>query len=442
MDEDSLLGRLKRYAEVSGSLPQIAAKLAKYHYLPDSAAASADDVRALVGELKGPLMKVAQLLSGVPGLLPDNLAEALRQLQSCAPAMGAPFVRRRMRGELGPDWESQFASFEITACAAASLGQVHQAVLPDGRQVACKLQYPDMPAIVKADLAQVKLCLGLLDRYSGALRSDATYQEIEERLLEELDYTREAQHIALYRYIHRESPYVTLPEVVPDLSTNRLLTMRWLPGRGLMDCRESPQEARNTIARNLFHAWYMPFYHYGVIHGDPHFGNYKIGEAHEIQLLDFGCIRQFPPVFVEGVVDLYQALSTNDRDLAAHAYEKWGFSQISNELMDVLNQWAHVLYGPLMDDRVRPIDLESSSATARQVASQVYEKLKAMGGVSPPREFVFMDRAAVGLGSAFLQLGAQVNWYQEIQSIVQGYSAAGLARNQVQAWEASGLSLL
>ena len=154
----------------------------------------------------------------------------------------------------------------------------------------------------------------------------------------------------------------------------------------------------------MFRAWYVPFYNYGVIHGDPHLGNYTVRDDLDLNLLDFGCIRVFRPEFVKGVIDLYWALERDDRDLAVDAYRNWGFAKLDHATIDVLNEWAAFLYGPLLEDRPRPIEETHSSQQGRKVVERVHQKLREVGGVTPPREFVFMDRAAIGLGAVFMHL--------------------------------------
>src|SRR5262249_41290866 len=152
----------------------------------------------------------------------------LVQLQANAPAMGWPFVTRRMAGELGPDWRSRFRGFERTAARAASLGQVHRATTPDGTTLACKLQYPDMASAVEADLRQLKLAMSVYERYDRAVTMAEIHAEIADRLREELDYHREAAHMRLYGDILRGEAGVAVPVPIPELSTSRLLTMTWL----------------------------------------------------------------------------------------------------------------------------------------------------------------------------------------------------------------------
>ena len=440
-DSGGLGGQLRRYARVGGAVGGLAANYAGRRLLGRKIEhdAHARELAAAVGGLKGPLMKVAQILATIPDALPSAYAEELRQLQADAPSMGWPFVRRRMAGELGPDWQGRFREFERSAAHAASLGQVHRATAPDGARLACKLQYPDMAAAVEADLRQLRVVLSLYERRDRAVRTDSIFQELSERLREELDYRREAKHMRLYGAMLAGEAGATAPEPVEALSTGRLLTMTWIDGRPLLEAVDLPVEARNRLAENMFRAWYVPFYDCGVIHGDPHLGNYSMREDFGINLLDFGCVRVFPPSFVKGVIDLYRALRDGDEALAVSAYETWGFENPSRALIEVLNIWAEFLYAPLLQDRVQRIQESESGLYGATVAARVHRELRQVGGVRPPREFVLMDRAAIGLGSVFMRLRAEVNWHRLFHGLIDGFDAHALASRQSAALEAAGL---
>ena len=442
-DRASLFGELRRMARTSGAVGGIAARLVgeRAFGIKTNRADHAADLKVILGGLKGPLMKVAQFLSTVPDALPAEYAAELAQLQANAPAMGWAFVRRRMAGELGAGWETKFAAFGHEAAAAASLGQVHRATLPDGREVACKLQYPDMTSTVEADLKQLKLAMAVYHRMDGAIQHDEIYLELADRLREELDYFREAAQMRLYRRMLADVPEVHIPEPVAEFSTARLLTMTWLDGRPLMRRLEEdpPQEERNAIAVALFKAWYVPFYRYGVIHGDPHLGNYQVRADGTVNLLDFGAIRVFPAKFVRGVIDLYEAVRDNDAAKARHAYEGWGFTDLSDEKMDVLGEWARFLYEPLIEDRVRRITESDDPQFGRAVAERVHAGLRRTGGVRPPREFVLMDRSAIGLGSVFLRLKAELNWSKLFGELIADFDADTMAARQAAALSQAGV---
>jgi predicted unusual protein kinase regulating ubiquinone biosynthesis (AarF/ABC1/UbiB family) len=444
-DEKNTLGRrLKRYADVTTAVGGTAARMAGARMLGlernDKSEASA--LKAALGNLKGPLMKVAQMLATVPDAVPADFAAELSTLQTQAPPMGWPFVRRRMQAELGPAWEQRFKSFEREAAAAASLGQVHRATDKRGKKLACKLQYADMASAVEADLSQLKLIFALYKRMDRAIDPSEISEEVGARLREELDYKREAAHIALYRAMLKDIETIHVPDVVPELSTGRLLTMSWEEGRPILEFKTRSLADRNKIALSMFRAWWHPFSHYGAIHGDPHLGNYTIREDLSLNLLDFGCIRTFNPKFVGGVIDLYRALEQNKPDLAVHAYETWGFKGLKKEVIDTLNIWARFIYAPMLDNRVRTVaDGVEPAAYGRKQAFEVHQRLKQLGPVKPPREFVFMDRAAIGLGGVFLHLQAELNFHKLFNEEIENFSLATVGKRQKSVFGAAGVPL-
>ena len=442
-EESTFGGRVRRITQVGSRVGGLAAQVvgARVLGIALDRGRHSEDLRLALGGLKGPLMKAAQILATIPDALPREYAEALRQLQANAPPMGWHFVRRRMRTELGADWQRRFESFEREAAAAASLGQVHRAVSHDGRTLACKLQYPDMLSAVEADLQQLKLAFAIYRRYDKAIDPSDVYQELSARLREELDYEREAGHLRLYRAMLKDEAGVRIPEPLGDLCTDRLLTMTWLEGAPLLTfvAEHEDQELRNRVALDMFRAWYVPFYDYGVIHGDPHLGNYTLCEDGTVNLMDFGCIRVFQPHFVRAVIDLYRALRDGDEALAVYAYETWGFHDLGRELLDALNIWARFLYAPLLDDREQPILEGESGIYGARVVNSVHEELRRLGGVKPPREFVLMNRAAIGLGSVFMHLKANVNWHRLFHDLIDDFDEKKLAKRQMAAIKAAGV---
>ncbi|HYZ43345.1 MAG TPA: AarF/ABC1/UbiB kinase family protein, partial [Xanthobacteraceae bacterium] len=405
---------------------------------------NAMELAAALGGLKGPIMKVAQLMATIPDLLPPEYAAELAKLQSDAPPMGWAFVRRRMSAELGPEWQHKFSAFEHHPAAAASLGQVHRARARDGTDLACKLQYPDMQSAVEADLAQLKVLFAIHRRMDPVIDTTEIAKEIGARIREELDYRREAKHVMLYRKMLAGIDAIRVPRVRPELSTGRLLTLDWLQGRRLLEHTKADLASRNRLGTAMFTAWWWPFSRFGVIHGDPHLGNYSVfdaaGRPGGINLLDYGCIRIFAPKFVGGVVDLYHGLLKADTDLIVHAYETWGFKRLNRELIDILNIWARFIYGPLLDDRVRSLaDGVKPSEYGRREAFRVHQALKQRGPVTVPREFVFMDRAAIGLGAVFLHLRAELNFYRLFNEAIEDFAIRRVGDRQAAALAAVGL---
>jgi predicted unusual protein kinase regulating ubiquinone biosynthesis (AarF/ABC1/UbiB family) len=449
VEANRLSARAARYARVGANAGAVAARMAGARLLGGGGAASnAAALAQALGGLKGPMMKVAQMLATIPDLLPPEYAEELQKLQADAPPMGAAFVKRRMQAELGADWRSRFASFDLHPAAAASLGQVHRAVAHDGAALACKLQYPDMKSAVEADLAQLDVLFALHRRLNPIIDTREMTAEIGARVREELDYAREARHAALYQGILAPFEDIRVPRIRPELSTARLLAMDWLEGAKLLEFTGAPEADRARIASAMFKAWWIPFIRFGVIHGDPHLGNYTVfsgegapGEAGGINLLDYGCVRIFTPKFVGGVVELYEGLLHHDFDRTFHAYETWGFQGLTRDLAEILNIWARFIYAPLLDDRVRTVaDGVAPGQYGRKQAFQVHQALKRNGPVKVPREFVFMDRAAIGLGGAFLHLGARLNFHRMFNEAIGIFSAETLRERQAAALSGAGLA--
>lgn len=414
------LKTIKRIFDVGSTLTGIGMRVGAQEYLGINIddEAYAKKLRYSFGNMKGPFMKMVQFLATIPDALPQEFAAEFIHLQSNAPPMGESFVRRRMAGEFGPDWRNLFNDFQLKAINAASLGQVHKAIGINGEALAIKLQYPDMKATISADLKQLDMVLGIYRSFNKSIDTQEIVKEISERLYEELDYEQESKNQEDFRKIYEQNlNFVRVPKIYKEFSTKRLLTMEWFEGKPILEYINMSADIRDEFGKKLFLAWYLPLYQYGILHGDPHPGNYLVLPDYTIGLLDFGCVRHFDKSFLKAVVDLYIALRDNLPDLAVDSYERWGFHNISKELIDVLNQWAKLLYEPLLEDKIRPLQGIDGGKKGWETARAVHKKLHELGGIKPPREFVFMDRAAVGIGSVIMRLGAEQNWHQLFEEI-------------------------
>jgi predicted unusual protein kinase regulating ubiquinone biosynthesis (AarF/ABC1/UbiB family) len=398
---------------------------------PIDDAAQAERLFTALASLKGPAMKVGQILSIIPGILPPSYSEALSKLHDRAPGMDDTGVRMRMRAELGLDWPRLFTTFEPKPRAAASLGQVHRATLPDGRAVAVKLQYPNMTTAVEADLRQLRFILNLYVGAGGPIRTEAVLEELSERLREELDYRLEARNMLLYGGMREElGDAVHTPSPLSALSTSRLLTMDWLDGTPLSAFYGAPQMVRNRIAALLFTTWYRPFFRCGVLHGDPHPGNYSINPSMHLNLFDFGCIRLFDAAFVSGVALLWQSLERKDSAAAAEAYRLWGFERLDKALVETLNLWAAFLFEPFLRRGAGRLFTPERTAQGKALAITLHTRLRALGGVTPPRGFVLMDRAALGLGGVLERLQAHIDWRALWEESMDGFAHQALTARQ------------
>ncbi len=244
--------RAARYARVGANVSGVAARIAgaRLFGLGLDRGQNAMELAAALGGLKGPIMKVAQLMATIPDALPPEYAAELMKLQSEAPPMGWAFVKRRMAAELGPDWQKKFASFEHHPAAAASLGQVHRARSLDGAELACKLQYPDMQSAVEADLQQLQLIFAIHRRMDPAI--DTTRDRQGDRRAHPRGARLPPRGQARRRSTascSTGSTQIRVPRVWPELSTGRLLTLDWLEGaaaRAQGRRSRHPQPARDA----------------------------------------------------------------------------------------------------------------------------------------------------------------------------------------------------
>ena len=278
---------------------------------------NAMELAAALGGLKGPIMKVAQLLATIPDALPPEYAAELMKLQSDAPPMGWPFVKRRMAAELGPTGAANSQASNIIPAAAASLGQVHRARASDGSDLACKLQYPDMQSAVEADLRQLQLIFAIHRRMDPVIDTTEIAKEIGARIREELDYRREAKHAALYG----NAPGIRLirvPQVWSELSTGRLLTLDWLEGDRLLAHRNDELEIRKSSAPRCSRRGGGRLAATGSsmairISATTPYSRATVARAESTCSIT-AASASLPPKFVGGVVDLYRGLLTADDD--------------------------------------------------------------------------------------------------------------------------------
>ena len=435
LDKDKFSKRASRYIQLTGQVGGLLTKLGANRFLGVNIDKDkhALNLKKDLGEIKGPFMKIAQFISMIPDALPIEYSNQLIQLQSHAPSMGELFVKRRMENELGENWKNFFLDFNTSASYAASLGQVHKAKLKNGDLVACKLQYPDMQSAVNVDLNQFRIILNLFEKYNKAIKTKKIFLEIKDRLVEEIDYENEINNIKIFKKIFEFNKSVNIPKIYRNCSTKRLITMSWLEGLSLDEMLRYSKNKKNLserIATNIFNTWYMPFYKFCVIHGDPHFGNYSFKKNGDINLFDFGCVRFFPIKFVKAVLNLYYALEKKDEDLMVEAYKTWGFKKINKKLIKVLNLWASYIYGPLLEDKKRLIQGEKKKGYGFDIVNNVYKELRKIGGVEPPKEFVFMDRAAIGMGSLFMKLDVKLNWHNLFKNLIKDFDESRILKER------------
>ncbi|HUI25505.1 MAG TPA: AarF/ABC1/UbiB kinase family protein, partial [Candidatus Kryptonia bacterium] len=308
-------------------------------------------------QLKGAFMKLVQMLSMRDDILPPQALDVLSVVQSHVPPMEYPLIREQVKRELGKYPEDLFASFDETAFAAASLGQVHAARLPNGEEVVVKVQYPGVDETVKQDLQNIKTLLktfALIGRDVMRQKVDPSdvYRELEERLHEELDYVNEAKNIALFQKMFRDDDEIVIPQVYPDFSSRRVLTMTRVEGYPFADIL-SPgveQSLKDWVALKYFRTVWRQVFEFGILHTDPHPGNYLVTFHPKLVILDFGSIRIFPEPIRAAYLGLARAILARDEPAMADCFVRLGFLDKGDDPKPMV-RIMYVIFEPVMVDR-------------------------------------------------------------------------------------------
>jgi predicted unusual protein kinase regulating ubiquinone biosynthesis (AarF/ABC1/UbiB family) len=361
--------------------------------------------------LRGPAMKLGQMLSLQTDLLPEEMIEELGRLQMEAPGMHPSLVRAQFRSSMGQNPEQTFARFDPKPFAAASLGQVHHAVTHGGDEVAVKIQYPGIGDAIASDFKLLRT-LTLPAQLSKYLTRELL-EELQTQIVAETDYVREADNIDFFRKGLEPLGFVSVPAVHRDCSGDRVLTMSRLGGEHLDAIlgKDPPQELRDRIGANLMELYYFQLFRMQAFHADPHWGNYLFRDDGSIGLVDFGCVKYVPPKFVENLRKIFLYPGPRDseafRRLLEERYSASG-KRIGAATTKALVQFAERFYGrvypPEAERDDEPFDF-SDPGFLRDYMTHTLRVTRARGGLP---EYVFLARAEAGLYQTLHRLGARV----------------------------------
>ena len=377
-------------------------------------------------ELRGALMKLAQMLSMRADLFPTEALEVLSVVQSSVPPMPWPRVRELLTAELGGPPEKKFRRFEEQAFAAASLGQVHRAELRSGETVAVKVQYPGVAETVRQDVRNIKALLRVLTGIvRDVMRQDFDREEVaaelEARLHEELDYLHEAANLERFGKLLADDPEVMIPRVHRPLTTKRVLTMSFLEGYPIQDVMAPgvDRELQECVAVKLFRLLWRQVLEFGALHTDPHPGNYLVTHHPRLGILDFGSVRVFEPAIRRAYGRLARALlAHDDREIGA-ALRDLGFVPAGDDPSPLV-QMIHIVCEPI--ERDAPIDPRAYDVMER--AGQVAQVAFTHRIWNAPAHQVFLLRALLGVDGYLKAIAPVRNWHRIFRDIVRGLSAA------------------
>ncbi len=372
-----------------------------------------------LSELKGPLMKIGQMASISSGILPKELSDALAVLRKDASFAPIEVISEQIEKELGATPKQLFASFDETPCAAASIGQVHRAVLDDGREVAVKVQYPDIEDSVDADIAQLRMVL----RAAGVMRKtrflfDRFFEEISNQLRQELDYCNEADNVRLLRNFHKSRcSFLHIPEVVDERSTRRVLTMTFEGGDSLETAAAYPSEVRDIIGNRLVSNAYSQILEQGALHADPNPANFAFRPNGDIVLYDFGSVRKFTDTEQKGVRMLLWGIFHRDALKVAEGFLEMGMIDDMASLPD-LSIFDSVIR--LLDKVVEPGKaFDFNRSEIHKDIIDLWPKIRKHSGIFHLTAAMMMiQRVNVGTYGNLRRLGARVCVRDTIEEIL------------------------
>lgn len=369
-----------------------------------------NEITDTLGELKGAVMKVGQIASQAKDLFPDEISDALTKLQKEAPPMPYSVIAEQIESSLGKSPHELFKSFDETPFAAASIGQVHRAVTPDGQEVVVKIQYPGVKESVDSDMAHLRFAL----KASRLLKvkkevADAYFAEIRERIMEELDYVNEAANLNLFREFHsKHDDKLVIPSVVDEFSTHDVLTLSFEDGDHLNEVRSKgySEAAITEIGLRIFEIMGREIFELKAVHGDPHPGNFAFRPDGSVVMYDFGCIKRLDPHIVKHYRDIIVAGLSGDLDQLDNSLIAIGGRiakgpKIEDEYYEL---WREIFLRPFLTDD--PFDF-ATATMHEDVVKHIPGAMKRMDSLQPVVETAFIDRAVGGHYNTMRELGVK-----------------------------------
>jgi predicted unusual protein kinase regulating ubiquinone biosynthesis (AarF/ABC1/UbiB family) len=398
-------------ARYAGSAPRLFAAAGEHReqLRNDLALQTAEDVASTLGAMKGVLMKIGQMASYVDDGLSPGVRRTLSRLQDSVPPMSAELAAGVITEELGRPPEEVFASWDPEPIAAASIGQVHRAITQDGRAVAVKVQYPGIAETMAADLGNVALLRRMLRITAPSQDVDALIAELRDRVLEELDYRREADNQRLLAGYYDGHPTIRIPAVIGELSARRVVTSELADGARFAELAGWSQEERDLAAETIYRFVFRSLYDVHAFNGDPHPGNYLFHGGGQVTFLDFGLVKHFTLAELQPLMQMARHLCVrNDPEAFRRSMERAGFLRPGAPLStETIVEHMAVFYDTIRKPGPLTITGEYSSTVVRRFFDL---RSPVAGYVSIPRSYVILQRINLGLFAVLGQLTATANW--------------------------------
>ncbi len=443
-------GWLQRGAKLAGQTGRSAARFvgtrAKTFASPDRAQEfldgfhqqTAKQLVEMLGEMKGAAMKVGQLASfyefAAPGEYLSTYRDALTMLQNSAPPMDPEASRSVIKEEFGKPVEEVYATFEDEPVAAASIGQVHRATLHSGEVVAVKVQYPGVDEAVRSDLRNVSAMAKISVAIAPNLDPKDVAAEVKDRVLEELDYRREATNQAKFAELWRDHPFIVIPKVYPEFCRTRVITQEFITGEPFLAAESWEQDKKDKLGEIIYRFFFGSFNRFMLFSADPHPGNYLLLPRGKVAFLDFGLVRAIDPGTLQLFVELGQALVGDDRERGRAALE--GLGVLNRRTPEVDAVWGHLraLNTPLLEDKELTIDPSMVQAIAGAALDPRSSSFNTLRKVGIPGVMVTFNRMSFGVASLLARLEATVNWQALARELWYGEPSRTTLGKRDQAW--------
>jgi predicted unusual protein kinase regulating ubiquinone biosynthesis (AarF/ABC1/UbiB family) len=443
-------GWMHRGAKLAGQTGKSAARFVGARVRAMAAPSRADEVlggfhektaRQLVqmlGEMKGAAMKVGQLASfyefAAPSEYLSTYRDALTMLQNSAPPMDPAASRQVIEEEFGAPVEEVFESFQDEPVAAASIGQVHRGTLRTGEDVAIKVQYPGVDDAVRADLKNVSALTKISVAIAPNIDPREVANEVRDRVLEELDYRREATNQERFAELFAGHPFIVVPKVYPKYCRTRVITQEFIEGEPFLTAFERDQDSKNRIAEILFRFFYGSMNRFLLFSADPHPGNYLLLKDDRVAFLDFGLVRALDPGTLKLFLEIINALIEEDRDRCRRALE--GIGVLNRKTPEIDAVWDHLkmINQPVLHDGPFTIDpplVQNIAAVGFDPRSKAFQTLRKVG---IPGVMVTFNRMSFGLASLLARLNATANWQAIAREMWAGEESLTELGREEQAW--------
>jgi predicted unusual protein kinase regulating ubiquinone biosynthesis (AarF/ABC1/UbiB family) len=398
-----------------------AGKARRARYDEERRRRDAEAVAQTMGQMKGAFMKLGQMMSFVSDSVPAEYRTALASLQAAAPPMDFPLLRDVAERELGRPLERAFARFDPEPLAAASIGQVHRAQLPGGEEVVVKIQYPGVAEAIRADLANAAVLYRMMGLFYPNMDPRPVVEELRGRIIEELDYEREARNQQAFYELYQDHPFIRVPQVITSHSSARVLTSEYVAGRRFADALADEPAARSRLGEILWRFVFGSIIEFGVFNGDPHPGNYLIDDQGRVVFLDYGCIKYFPEPMMTEWADLVRAHFAGEPESFRERAVRLGFMSARAPVpATVLYEYFGYFYEPFRADRDYTFTSAYNAASLRMVFRPEGEFAGLHRQLNMPPDFVFVNRIQWGVYSILAQLEATGNWHRIHREFLHG----------------------